>query len=413
MQAQDTTQLKAQNQRAIYLLDVNPDSSIYLSESVVKTLEGKSTRSYQLLKGQALVNLGQAYDRFGDFARAIGYFEQSLKIAEAIGDPQMRAASMNDLAQIHEASGDVDNAFKYYRQGLDLLRSVKDKQGESDALNNMAHVFQNKKMYDSALVYFSASKNIRDAIKDTFGIAMSLNNLGTFYYLTGKFDEAEKYFKASIPLRKIMHDRSGMAASLTNLAHVYIRAGKQKEAIEAGLEAMRISRELNQPHKIRSSAKILYSIYKITGNAKEALVNYEIYIQMHDSLNRESNKKASIKSQLKYEYEKKATADSVRTAEEKKVVQVQLQHEQTQRYALYGGLALVALFAVFMVNRFRVTHRQKKVIEVQKREVEQQKHVVEEKQKEILDSIYYARRIQRALITSERYIEKQLKKRTA
>jgi hypothetical protein len=36
--------------------------------------------------------------------------------------------------------------------------------------------------------------------------------------------------------------------------------------------------------------------------------------------------------------------------------------------------------------------------------------LVEEKQKEILDSIYYARRIQRALITSEKYIENKLTK---
>ncbi len=36
--------------------------------------------------------------------------------------------------------------------------------------------------------------------------------------------------------------------------------------------------------------------------------------------------------------------------------------------------------------------------------------LIEEKQKEILDSIYYARRIQRALITSEKYIENKLNK---
>ena len=31
-----------------------------------------------------------------------------------------------------------------------------------------------------------------------------------------------------------------------------------------------------------------------------------------------------------------------------------------------------------------------------------------EKNKEVMDSIYYARRIQRALITSEKYVEKNL-----
>ena len=63
-----------------------------------------------------------------------------------------------------------------------------------------------------------------------------------------------------------------------------------------------------------------------------------------------------------------------------------------------------------MVNRFRITNKQKKLIEAQKKIVETQKLIVEEKQQEILDSIYYARRIQRALVTSEFAINKHLKR---
>ena len=43
---------------------------------------------------------------------------------------------------------------------------------------------------------------------------------------------------------------------------------------------------------------------------------YELEIQMRDSINNMQTKKASIKSQLKYEYEKRAAADSVKNAEQ-------------------------------------------------------------------------------------------------
>ena len=46
--------------------------------------------------------------------------------------------------------------------------------------------------------------------------------------------------------------------------------------------------------------------------------------------------------------------------------------------------------------------------QLKEKETQQQKHIIEEKQKEILDSIYYAKRIQTALITSEKYIERNL-----
>ncbi|MGZ4042737.1 MAG: hypothetical protein ACXVO9_06010, partial [Bacteroidia bacterium] len=59
---------------------------------------------------------------------------------------------------------------------------------------------------------------------------------------------------------------------------------------------------------------------------------------------------------------------------------------------------------------FRLVRRQKKVIEMQKKIVEGQKLLTEIKQAEILDSIYYAKRIQTALLTNEKYIERVMKK---
>jgi hypothetical protein len=75
---------------------------------------------------------------------------------------------------------------------------------------------------------------------------------------------------------------------------------------------------------------------------------------------------------------------------------------------LYGGLLLVIGFSVFVFNRFKITQKQKKIIEEQKVMVDKAYESLHEKNKEVMDSIHYAHRIQRALITSEKYIEKQL-----
>lgn len=131
---------------------------------------------------------------------------------------------------------------------------------------------------------------------------------------------------------------------------------------------------------------------------------------MRDSINNTENNKAAIQSQLKYECEKKALADSIKVAEERKVVQIKLKQEKTLRYALYAGLTSVFVFALIMFQRFKVTNRQKRTIEDQKNLVEQQKKLVDEKQKEILDSIRYAKRIQASILPSDRYINKILQK---
>jgi hypothetical protein len=138
---------------------------------------------------------------------------------------------------------------------------------------------------------------------------------------------------------------------------------------------------------------------------------------MRDSINNESTRKASIKSQLKYEFEKQAAADSVAHAKENEIKNAELAKQKAeisakknQQYALFGGLGLVLVFAGFMYNRFKITQKQKKVIEEQKSIVEEQKKLVEEKQKEVLDSIHYARRIQQAQMPNEKMVSKIFKR---
>ena len=64
---------------------------------------------------------------------------------------------------------------------------------------------------------------------------------------------------------------------------------------------------------------------------------------------------------------------------------------------------------IFLVRN----NRQRAIVNLrlsrQKREIEHQKHLVEVKQKEILDSINYAKRIQRAVLPHNKYISEHLK----
>lgn len=64
---------------------------------------------------------------------------------------------------------------------------------------------------------------------------------------------------------------------------------------------------------------------------------------------------------------------------------------------------LTILFLALMFNRVKKAKRE--VIEKNK-EIETQKRLIEEKQKDILDSIHYAKRIQTSLLPTDKYINK-------
>lgn len=80
-------------------------------------------------------------------------------------------------------------------------------------------------------------------------------------------------------------------------------------------------------------------------------------------------------------------------------------------YCCYA-LAFIAGIRGYIRNRTKKLEKEKKKLEqtVEERtaEVVQQKHLIEEKHKEITDSIHYAKRIQTALLPTEKYIDRNL-----
>ena len=217
-----------------------------------------------------------------------------------------------------------------------------------------------------------------------------------------------RYYLESLEIFEETKNLQQKGNVLHNIGKIYFKQKNYKQALYYGTQALDIGQELGFPYNIMPAASLLNQIHKATGNPIKALEYYELYILMRDSINNTETRKSAIKSLLKYEYEKKTAADSIKVAEEKKVTAAQLKQEKTQRFALYGGLALVLVFAGFMFNRFRITQKQKHIIELKEKETQLQKSIIEEKHKEITDSINYAERIQRSFLATKELLDENL-----
>lgn len=77
-------------------------------------------------------------------------------------------------------------------------------------------------------------------------------------------------------------------------------------------------------------------------------------------------------------------------------------------YAGIAGFALMVVLALVLFRSNRNKQKANELIALQKHEVEVQKDIIEEKQKEIIDSITYAKRIQKSLLPTDKYIESSL-----
>ncbi|MBC7863654.1 MAG: tetratricopeptide repeat protein, partial [Bacteroidia bacterium] len=383
-------------------------------------LEDKQATAY------AHGNIAHFYQNKAKYKDALEHYQLCLKLLEEMNDPSGIAQTLNNIAIIYKEQGMIAEALANYKHALELYEKIKDKKGAGLVLNSVANTYYEqatsemipavkfKKMEEATGLNKRALK-LQEEVGDKNGIATSLNQLANIYAQQEKTDSALLNYQRGLLLFREIKEKEGVAITLSRLTDLMHSSGNESAALKYGLEGLKISKELGEPTIIRDVSKTLSDIYQKQQQPKQALEMFELYIQMRDSIASEENKKAGIKNQLKYEYEKRSAADSVKNVELQKVKDAQLsaqnatlKQEKFQRYSLVVGLLIVLAGLGFVINRFRITSKQKKIIEEQKITVDSAFEKLHEKNKEVLDSIRYAKRIQSALMPNEKYIQRNL-----
>ena len=373
----------------IYLADPELDFALnqkidsLCTKNLKEELPGKIKVFFKKSKAYALNNFGIIYADHGDYSKAIDYYTRSLKIKEKLGNKKGIASSLNNIGLIYSGQGDYSKAIDYNTRSLKIQEKLGNKKRIASSLNNIGEIYRYQGDYSKAIDYYTRSLKIQEKLGNKVGIAVSLSNIGYIYQNQGNYDRAKEYISRSL-----------------HIAQAIDYAIVTKEA-----------------------SSLLWKVNKKLGKYKKALEMYELYVTTKDNLESKENEREVVRQEYKYAYEKQAATDSVKAAELYKIQAVQIaankaeaKAQKQQKTYLFIGLGLLALFGVFMFNRFRVTHKQKNIIDQQKTAVENQKAELEythkklaEQLHEISDSIIYAKRIQDAIMPSMAAIKEALK----
>lgn len=346
----------------------------------------------------------------GNIQQALDLWHKALKLSEELNDKKQIGIILNDMGIIYNSLGDSLNSLRYHRRSLKLKEELKDLDGIASSYGNIGSVYKDNKIYEKAQEYFEKALALYKKSDNKNGLAATLNNLGTTLEAKKLWDESLIYYKESLALMEEAHNMQGQAILFVNIADVLIEQGNYTEAATYAAKSMKLAKELGYPDDIKYAAIALKKIYKKEGKFKESLEMHELYIQMKDSIENETNRKALAKKYFQVEYERQAQKDSIANAT--KIIEQQFKHDQAiteQRMYTYGGIAgFILMLAVAGLSyvAFRNKKKANIIITEQKQVAEKQKMLIEEKQKEILDSIHYAQRIQYAILAKEEEIEK-------
>jgi serine phosphatase RsbU (regulator of sigma subunit) len=327
-----------------------------------------------------------------------------------MNDKRSQANALNNIGLIYNDQKNNKLALEYYSKALKLFEEMDNKSSVATLLNNIGNIYESQANYQPALDHYKKAVSISEETNNQQMLGTSLGNMGFLYMSLKDFGKSLDYQMRALTIRENLDDKHGMALSFHNIASVYLKKGEFKKAIEYYTRELELSEKIGYKDGVSTACLGLSETFEQKGEPATSLRYYKLYTKMKDSLLNTETSKQVVEMQTRYETEKKEKEIELQKAQIAKK-ELEVKQQATQKYAFVGGFALMIVLAAISYTGYRakqkanlVIARQKEEVERKKEEVEKQKEIIEEKNKDIVDSINYAQRIQRAILTSDEYM---------
>jgi tetratricopeptide (TPR) repeat protein len=225
-------------------------------------------------------------------------------------------------------------------------------------------------------------------------------SMGKSYLFLGDFNNARKFFGIGLKIATSTESNDLVAQSYLNLAICEYREGSLDKAILNCNKAYEICQKIPQLDIKAAVVRNLATLYKKKKQYEKAFS----FLELHKSLDDSLKNTESVKQFAEAEYKSKEDKLLYKIEQDKQTLQLEQERREQDAKRHKIVIAFVSLFLLLsMAFAFFIYRslRQNKL----------KNQIIEEKQKEILQSIRYAQRIQRSLLPQEKFIERILSNR--
>jgi serine phosphatase RsbU (regulator of sigma subunit)/Tfp pilus assembly protein PilF len=412
---QDTLSAQAMNQMAwLYFRQSDYDTALLYSartRTLAEALryEKGLAASYNI---EGVVNCEQ-----GNYLPAAEAFMRSLKINERRNDEKAIATSYGNLGIVHMYMKNYDQSRRYYEKSLESCLKRNDIRGQVGALLNIGLLNRQQEKYKEARASYNRALKIMDSSGYQGPRGHAYLNMGNIFedmadaaedkgdkrLVQENNQNAEMMYRLALESAEKNNDRYALCHLYGSMAAVHLRAGRTGEAEVSIKKALELEEDLGSM-SIRSFLYDVYSrVLERKGDHRKALHYFRLFKSASDSIFAEEKRKELVEKDLKFNFEKREAELRAKAEAEQKMLsetaRAEKERQQLITLAVGAGLLVTVIFAAIIFNRFRVTRKQRDLIETQK-------HMVDEKNREIGESIAYAKNVQKAILPSEEHFKK-------
>lgn len=354
--------------------------------------------------GESEKNLGIVYENLGKFDKALDHYLSALDNMEKINDEGGIASCMNSIGLIYYHENNYEEALKYFIRTLEKVKKLNYTYAIAITQNNIGLIYENTERVDSALIFYKRAAESHKSLNNLYDLAIVYNNIANSFNRQKQYDKAIDYLKRSIDIDKEIDDQFGLAATYLNIGKNYEDVQKYDLAEGYYKKALAISKDIGDIQGQRDAYDNLAGLYGKRQMYKQAFKAYQQHLIYKDSVF--TKERQEFISQLQEEFNAEKREQQIKLLNKDKALQDTQIKQQRILIIIFVAVSIIILgFLIMLIRLFNHKKKANVLLEKQNKEILEQKEVIEEKNREIMDSIKYAQRIQEAILPPDKLIK--------
>jgi len=286
---QKSTEINYNRGKAFSLLNLAVCNR-YLSnyyDSLNYCLEAKPL--FELLKeknGLASVYscIGTDYFEFGDYENSLHFHLHALKLRQELKNAADQSSSLFNIAGVYASIKDYDNALDYYSRSEKIARELSDKTNWTKILNGIGGLHMMRSDFEKAIECYIQSVNIKKEIGKIRSTASTLHNMGDCYIDMKEFDQARECLKDSMKIAVDYGDRKIEGTCMQTFGRLLLFKNQYPEAIDRLTRSLLIFEDLEAVKEQADCHHYLAETYKRIKKFEKALDHLDKHYSLKEKV---------------------------------------------------------------------------------------------------------------------------------
>ena len=331
-----------------------------------------STRTgYRKGESESWRMIGNTYEMIGDYVNMLGAYQQSLDIAERLGNTALIARVNDNFALFYKQQGEYDKAQTLMEKVRKLYQLDGDGVQAALIANNQADIALREGKYDEALQY--AARAVEGArLSDEQNIATYNNDVGRILMAKGDYPGALARYLESLEYLQRRKQLQEAAATKSLISQAYLQLKNYPLALRYANEAFQQAGLIRRKPEMQGSARVLASIYEAKGDYRNALRFFQLYHEYSDSLLNDQVQKQIMSRTAQYDYEKQTMR--LREAQTLKdaAYEAKLRKATLVVTGTIVAIAVLILVAFLLLRSSAMSRRMNQLLREKNEQIEQQ-----------------------------------------